>query len=1244
MAIRIERLVHQTRRFTTHRTGAAIALLTITLVSAAAAAQGNVDLPRFPSMSPDGEHITFTWRGDIWKVSSDGGNAMRLTSHPADDIRTAWSPDGERIAFTSDRDGYMNIWIMNADGSNVERVSNLDRPCALEAFGVDDNGNTVVTFSTTLEADVYRSERPYMINLDGGEPMRIHDAFGSQPRIADDGERVLFVRGGYYSGFERRHSRGPETMELWLYDRSADAFTRLTDWTGHDGNPRWADDDTVLFMSERNDVDTVNLYALDLSRDNAKPKRLTRMRDHDIQHFDVSADGSKAVLLSWDTLYTLELDRSGARPKPLTINAAEDLRDNYKIQSVDREVSEAALSPDGKVMAYVSYGEVYVRNIEDKSPTQRVTEDVARDRHIAWSPDGLKLYFSSDRDGTESIYAATVKLTRSEIKQQFEDEEVKAKREGPDPTGVWTGVFEDPDAGEIDFTIEIKVSRTNKVSGSVDAGVYSGDISGTFDPRTGSLKLELSGENLEEPITVLLKLMDGTLIGTAVSGDVVIPINAARDEDAKLDDDNGADEANDEDKQYDPSRWHDAVAFNIAPVVQTRHHDRNPKLSPDGTYLSFQRQRGSLMLLNLDTGEQRELFEHWDWWLQWTWAPDSRHVAVSRANMNFNNDIFIMPVEGDSEAEAVNITRHPDNDVNPRFSADGKILSFVSERINEEFDVWMVYLDEDLEALTPKELEAYYSDAVKAAGKRKPLEVELPDDEEDDNGDDEEDAEEAEDEDAEAPWTLEELSDAYRRVQRLTRMSGSETDLAMTPGGDRFVFNGSYGGSGLYSIKWDGSDRKRIHGTADVQHVTLAGDKVVLVDRGTAMTIPPAGGKAESINIDDEIRIDLASQASQMFHEAARVLGLMFYHPDMKGRDWDALTERYHDLAVRTRTADEFTYVLNHLFGELTASHLGAYASGYNSPNRQAHGRLGTVTERIELDNGRIGFEVLEVIPESPASKGPMALEEGDIITAIELEPFDENDTIAARLEGMVGEEVVVTIEREVDGETRDYNVLITPTSFGAFRQLRYRAWRQHNADLVEKWSDGRLGYIHIQGMNQPSLDVFERDLFAAADGKDGLVVDVRNNGGGWTTDRVLSSIMVREHAYTVPRGAPHVTGHYPQDRLFIQRYTMPMNALCNEKSFSNAEIFSHAFKTLERGTLVGEETWGGVISTGGFGLLNGTFVRLPFRGWYVVGGTDMENQGAVPDIRIEKTPESEVAGDDEQLRAAVDDLLERLD
>ena len=274
-----------------------------------------------------------------------------------------------------------------------------------------------------------------------------------------------------------------------------------------------------------------------------------------------------------------------------------------------------------------------------------------------------------------------------------------------------------------------------------------------------------------------------------------------------------------------------------------------------------------------------------------------------------------------------------------------------------------------------------------------------------------------------------------------------------------------------------------------------------------------------------------------------------------------------------------------------------------------------------------------------------MALAIGDVITAIEWKSFGSTDTIESMLKGRIGKETIVSIQRKTEeGGIQEFDILITPISWGTQRQLKYNAWRRAKARQVEEWSDGRLGYIHIQAMNQPSLDVFERDLYAAAGDKDGLIIDVRNNGGGWTTDRVLASIMTRPHAYTVPRGAdPTMTTGYPQDRLFIQRYTFPINMLCNEKSFSNAEIISHAFKTLKRGTLVGQETHGAVISTGGMRLIDGTSVRLPFRGWYVLDGTDMENHGAVPDIIVPQTPESETNEEDAQLKTAVTDLLNRL-
>ena len=138
----------------------------------------------------------------------------------------------------------------------------------------------------------------------------------------------------------------------------------------------------------------------------------------------------------------------------------------------------------------------------------------------------------------------------------------------------------------------------------------------------------------------------------------------------------------------------------------------------------------------------------------------------------------------------------------------------------------------------------------------------------------------------------------------------------------------------------------------------------------------------------------------------------------------------------------------------------------------------------------------------------------------------------------------------------------------------------------------------------------------------------------------LLAMLSRTPHAITVPRdGGPG----YPVTRLVRPSWTRPIAVICNQNSFSNAEIISHAFKTLGRGTLVGQETYGAVISTGGTRLIDGTFVRLPFRGRYLLDGTDMENNGAVPDIIVPQTPQDESSGEDAQLRAAVEDLLGRL-
>ena len=195
----------------------------------------------------------------------------------------------------------------------------------------------------------------------------------------------------------------------------------------------------------------------------------------------------------------------------------------------------------------------------------------------------------------------------------------------------------------------------------------------------------------------------------------------------------------------------------------------------------------------------------------------------------------------------------------------------------------------------------------------------------------------------------------------------------------------------------------------------------------------------------------------------------------------------------------------------------------------------------------------------------------------------------------------------------------------------------------TERDSNDRLGYIHIQAMGTPSLLEFERELYAAGHDKDALIIDVRDNGGGWTTDMVLTMLMVNDHAFTIPRGGGK---GYPQGRRIFATWNKPVVVLCNENSYSNAEIFSWSIKTLGRGPLVGKPTFGAVISTGGAGLLDGSFIRMPFRGWYVndENSTNMELNGCPVDYEVDYLPGDYAEGRDRQLEKAIEVGLSLVD
>jgi C-terminal processing protease CtpA/Prc len=368
-----------------------------------------------------------------------------------------------------------------------------------------------------------------------------------------------------------------------------------------------------------------------------------------------------------------------------------------------------------------------------------------------------------------------------------------------------------------------------------------------------------------------------------------------------------------------------------------------------------------------------------------------------------------------------------------------------------------------------------------------------------------------------------------------------------------------------------------------------------------------------------------------------------YYDPKFNGHDWNKLREKYRDRCVYASTSVDFRDMFNLLLGEINSSHVGFTAANRIETQKEATGLIGA-----ELIPTPTGMKVNRVIPNSPADKKASKLVAGDIITAVNGEPVKADDNFYNLLNGLVNEKVLLNVQG-ADGKPREVPIRLS----ASLRDELYEEWVDQRKKLVEKWSGGKLGYIHIRGMDFPSFEVVEREFTAAGFGKEGLVIDVRYNGGGSTTDYLMTILNYKQHAYTIPRGASEdlekdklkFRDSYPiGERLVYAAWTKPSIALCNEGSYSNAEIFSHAYKTLGIGKLVGVPTNGSVISTGGKQLMDGSFVRLPGRGWFVKATDKNEELGpCVPDIIVENQPDWIAKDTDDQLKTAVGELLKEV-
>ena len=1068
-----------------------------------------IRLPRDPRVAPDGDSIAFTWRGDLWTASIEGGEATRMTIHPGEDRSPAFSPDGETLYFVSNRSGRDQIHAMPAAGGAARQITHDSNPKTLLEATADGEG-LLIRQGTDRGWHYSERDRLMIVPLDGDGPKRmLFDAGVRDGALSPDGQRALFCRGR--SNWNRKGYQGPQAMQLWHADLGGDApvMKRLDGDRERFQNvaamdPMWGPDgENVYFVSDPDG--TFDVYAMNLA--SGEVSRVTRVSDADgsddgVTFPSMSADGR--TLLYRRRFDLVAHDTRSGQSRDIELYAAGDATASAIERQRLESAESVAFTADGKQMAFVAGGDVWVMDRILKEPV-RVTNTIHIERDLVFTEDGARLFYTSDASGEVEIWRAT---------HDRED-------------GIW---------------------------------------------------------------------------------------------------------------------WM-ADAFELQTVTDDEAVERGLELSPNGTHVAYVRGT-DLFVMDADGTDHRRVAAMWSA-PSFSWSPDGRWITYATQDDDYNSDIHIVPLDG--MREPFNLSRHPDSDRSPVWSGDGKRIAWTGRRDGEEYDIYWVDLTKASSEGT--ERDELLEKALKAMepqkggpGKKSPGEKE-PEKSDPGEGAGEErekpaaDEKEASDEKDDAVTI--DFDGILDRVSRIRIQDSFESDLTWFDGGATLGFNATIDGrSGFYKVSFPRPEAPERIGDralsgirwlpAAKEFVGLAGGKPAKMDKA---------GKRESFDFAVRVTKDWRELRRVAFDQAWRAMRDRFYDEAYNNRDWNRVRAKYRSVAGDCLGAAEFSHLCNMMLGELNASHMGHRGGTDPLPNFDAQNQWSPRTMhlglRFDAASEGPGLTVESVITGGPCAQERSRVMAGETIMSID-GVLVGPDVDVERVLTMEGERDLVLAVEDAGGEVRE----VTVRPVASVARLLYPEWVEHTRAEVERLSKGRLGYLHIQGMNFSSFRQMEEDLFHAGVGKDGIVIDVRFNGGGSTTDHVLTALTQPVHAITRSRGSGE---GYPQDRKVYASWSKPIALMCNEHSFSNAEILSHAVKQLGRGRLVGMRTAGGVISTGGQTLVDGSFIRMPTRGWYLVStGEDMELNGCKPHFAFWNAPDWNAPdGADAQLEKAVEVLLE---
>jgi tricorn protease len=1060
--------------------------------------------------------VAFTYLGDIWTADESGKNVQRITAHAGRDAYPRFSPDGRWIAFSSDRNGNLDVYVIPAEGGTPKQLTSHSAEDSVLGWSPDSKD---ILFSSQRNEDFMA--KLYLVSAEGGMARTAGPDMGLWATFSPDGNKLAVNRRGQQ--YWRKYYRGAFQTDVTVMDIAERKFTDVTDFDGLDSWPMWSRDGHIYFVSDRDGNGLTNIWRV--GEKGGKAEKVTTFKAGDVRWPAMSADGKVIVFEHDFGIWKLDLASRKAVPVPVNINA-ETQESMSEMRTFASKAEDYDLAPNGRRIAFSTHGEIFTAPV-DEGDVRQITENPARDQDVRYSPDGKSLAFISDRSGREEIYVAASDAMGDATKITDIDALKNSFRWSPDSKEI---VFTTSDARLRKVTVATKqaVELASSKFGNITGAIFSPDskwiaYSKPDHTRATDIYLISSGGGQERKVTF----------------DSYADIAPKFSRDGK--------------KLYFIRIESAGLGGGNGPTPQTQIYftalERQDTDPDDPETRAESAGEG-------DAAGPRQ-------------RPSAQPSAVKDINIDWDG----------LKRRTRQVTRMSSTIFGYEPAPDSRTLAFVTGEPGDTRSTPTIYTIQD----DGKRLTRVTSSAPPAQ------------------------------QDAAEPPTP---------TPGGFGAGAGMTNLSFTRDGRTLYFMEA---GGIYSVPVSAAPREG----AVPSPAAAAGPN------GGPPPAAPASGAAQRkrVNFNVRVRVDKSAEWAEMFGDAWRTMKYRFYDPKMHGMDWDAMRSKYQPLVEYVGDRQELLNIVNEMIGELNASHTGAAA-----PTAPREGAVQTRHLGIDLQpDAQAGrYKVTWIYEDGPADKDWVKVKPGDYLMAIDGRAVTTSEEYWKYLNNPLNRRVTVTFNSK-PVEEGAWTTRIQPVAMTAFNQLRYQRWVNERKELAKKLSNGRVGYLHIQAMNAPSLRKFEKELRENRD-KEALIIDERWNGGGNIEQELLGILVQRQYEVWQPRGTEPTTRP-------LQGFFGTKVVLQNWRSASNSEMFPAGFRALGLGKVVGTPTMGAVIGTGSYTLIDGSTVRTPGVGVYLADDkrTNMENYGVRPDVLVENTPEDNLAGRDRQLEVAVSELLKQI-